>query len=310
MKIRGVLTVLVLLLFAATPLKAETFNQIEDRFAMTMAEIEETVSAWLEQNGYQVVVASSDPQRTRLIGEKPGAQLTLTFTPQSPLATRVVIDTQGRESARQAETLQKYLKDDVRLPGTPIKALEPLVPDVVRREAEAVVCIYSNIANQDIQFSGFIIDRQGWVVCTAHDLKPEQNVTVMLRSGGETGGRVVKLDAERDLTLIRTDGPLPAEISLRNGRFLLRNGDELFAVTCSRGGPNDIEPGFVDGPPRRVNGLTLWQSRMHVEPGSSGSPVFDGHGRLTAVVKGRYRGTNSIGFLIPFETLLHFLEKY
>jgi serine protease Do len=59
-----------------------------------------------------------------------------------------------------------------------------------------------------------------------------------------------------------------------------------------------------------VNGLPLWQARIHIDPGSSGSPVFDGHGRLTAIVKGRYRGTNSIGFLIPFETLLHFLEKY
>jgi serine protease Do len=48
---------------------------------------------------------------------------------------------------------------------------------------------------------------------------------------------------------------------------------------------------------------------MHIEHGSSGSPFFDAQGRLAAVVKGRYRGTDSIGFLIPFETLLRFLDR-
>jgi serine protease Do len=99
-------------------------------------------------------------------------------------------------------------------------------------------------------------------------------------------------------------------VSLQDGRYLLRNGEPLFAVTCPVNNISGIQPGFLDGPPRRVQGLPLWQVRMHIAHGSSGSPVFDAQGRLAAIITGRFRGTDSIGFLIPFETLLHFLEKY
>jgi serine protease Do len=91
---------------------------------------------------------------------------------------------------------------------------------------------------------------------------------------------------------------------------MLSNGDRLYAITCPYGGMANIEQGYLDGPPRRVAGMPLWQVQMHIDMGSSGSPVFDRQGRLVAIVKGRFRGTDSIGFLIPFETLLHFLEKY
>jgi len=41
-----------------------------------------------------------------------------------------------------------------------------------------------------------------------------------------------------------------------------------------------------------------------VQSGSSGSPVFDAQGNLVAIVKGRYRGTESVGFLIPLATII------
>ena len=37
--------------------------------------------------------------------------------------------------------------------------------------------------------------------------------------------------------------------------------------------------------------------------------AFDSQGNLAAVVKGRYRGTDSVGFLIPFETISEFLKE-
>jgi serine protease Do len=48
---------------------------------------------------------------------------------------------------------------------------------------------------------------------------------------------------------------------------------------------------------------------METLPGSSGGPVFDGDGRLVGVVKGRYRGTESKGFVIPARTIVDFLEE-
>ena len=44
-----------------------------------------------------------------------------------------------------------------------------------------------------------------------------------------------------------------------------------------------------------------------IYPGSSGSPVFDNQGRLVGMVKGRYRGTTTVGFVTPLETIVAFL---
>jgi serine protease Do len=69
-----------------------------------------------------------------------------------------------------------------------------------------------------------------------------------------------------------------------------------------------VFPGsFTD--PKRVEDLILWQVQMKIYPGSSGSPVFDGMGKLVGIVTGRYRGTDSVGFLIPFGTLMEFLKE-
>jgi len=70
-----------------------------------------------------------------------------------------------------------------------------------------------------------------------------------------------------------------------------------------------VYAGSVNRPPRRVKDLVMWQVNMTIQPGSSGSPVFAINGNLVAIIKGRYRGTESVGFLIPFETLLSFLEE-
>ena len=80
-------------------------------------------------------------------------------------------------------------------------------------------------------------------------------------------------------------------------------------MACPINPGGKVYSGIINSPPRRVKDLMLWQVDMTIHLGSSGSPVFDINGNLVAVVKGRYRGTDSIGFLIPFETLLAFLEE-
>jgi serine protease Do len=48
---------------------------------------------------------------------------------------------------------------------------------------------------------------------------------------------------------------------------------------------------------------------LETSPGSSGSPVFDEKGALVGIVKGRFRGTNTIGFLIPISRIKAFIDE-
>jgi S1-C subfamily serine protease len=84
-------------------------------------------------------------------------------------------------------------------------------------------------------------------------------------------------------------------------------GEKVYSMVCPAHNHEMVRTGVVDEPPAMVNGQPLWQVNMGVAPGDSGGPVFDSNGRLVGVVKGRFRGGWSRGFLIPTNTLREFL---
>ena len=285
----------------------DKFSSVHD---MPVVETEGVVIQWLEAKGFTVSRFSRDDLHVRIVAVKGAIVLNIALKPQSPLATHVLIDPESKIAQSAATQLAGFLEGYINLPNQSAAKQSFEVPAIAENLQGAIVCLYADNKGREYQFSGFIIDTQGLIVSTAHDLHLDQPVSVLYRNGKEKDGRVVRIDPRRDLSVIKTSGPLPKAVPLRNGRFLLRNGDPLFSITCPSRNYSGVQTGFVDGPPRRVGGFPLWQVQMHVDPGSSGSPVFDDQGRLAAIVKGRFRGTDSIGFLIPFETLLHFLEKY
>jgi S1-C subfamily serine protease len=147
------------------------------------------------------------------------------------------------------------------------------------------------------------------IVSTAHDLNTIRAITVTLNNGKELKGDLIKIDPHRDLILLDSHLNGEASISLENGRRFLKNGEKIYTIGCPRNAQRTIHSGVIDGPLRNAGGSPLWQVTMETLPGSSGSPVFDSQGNLAAVVKGRYRGTDSTGFLIPLETIIEFLKE-
>jgi serine protease Do len=153
------------------------------------------------------------------------------------------------------------------------------------------------------------VDKQGLVLSTIHDVETFDDITVTLYDGREIKGDVIKKNTEQDLALINIGGGLDSAISLAEGRNLLGMGESVYSVGCPINLVGSVFPGIINGPPRRVDKLTYWQVNMEIHPGSSGSPVFDVQGNLVGIVKGRYRGTQSIGFLIPLETIFAFVKE-
>jgi serine protease Do len=274
-------------------------------YAWTIAETEEIITDWLKQNQFHVYRLNLQDRQVHLTAEKTDSRLRIDLKPHSPLATQVRVQADRPDTA---EGLDNFLTGYMHRPADrPATAHQP-IPEAVRKQLEAVVCLYAG-QDGEFQFSGFIVDPSGFIVCTAHDLNPHERIRVLLFDGRELEGRVVRIDIERDLALIKVEASFSTAVALQSGRYMLRPGDPLFAITCPNSHRPVVQRGRLDGPPRRVQGFPLWQVDMHIDRGSSGSPVFDVQGCLAAIVKGRFRGTDSIGFLIPFETLVHFLEN-
>ena len=292
-------------------------NQLKDGtpdvgpiLSMPVAETLEIVKTWLIRNSYHPIHDYHKRDNVILEAWNGGPSLRIALSAHTALATRIQIKPLEDASSKQVDQLLSYLYEYIN--DNPAKTSVPnvTVPQVVKEHLEAVVCIYAVTKEKPMQLSGFCIDRNGLILSTAHGLAIGQTVRVQFLDGHDVKGRVVKLDTQRDLCLVKVPERLPAVITIKSGRFAPDLDEWLFAMGCPKGQSVTITLGALDGLPKRVEGFPLWQARIHIEPGSSGSPVLDDRGRLTAVVKGRYRGTSAVGFLIPFETLLHFMGKY
>ncbi len=310
MRIRSFILILLLSYWMITAGSAAAADNDGRIYKMTAAEAREVVSDWLQGQGFAVINHTSSDESIELLAEKDRQSLRIRVQRHSPLAARVQIEPSGGAVQSSVVALQHYLDGYINFPNSRTEANIQTIPDRVLGYHKAVVCIYAAARDREVQITGVIVGKAGLILCTGHDLNVQEPVSVLLNEGREISGRVVKIDRRRDLALIQVDSVLETEIPLQNGRFMLQNGDRLYALTCPGSNMVDVEPGYLDGPPRRVAGIPLWQVQMHVAHGSSGSPVFDSQGRMAAMVKGRFRGTDSVGFLIPFEIILQFLEKY
>ena len=283
----------------------------EKVYHMPLAEMEDIVSSWLRYSGFDIYRTPFQMGQVKLYAESKKQSWQIILRHHSPLATRIIAlySVDNQTAIEPVENLWHYLSEYVKESLLEKDHFKLPVSPVVTSKTKSVVCVHVKVDNQDIQFSGFIVDEKGMIISTAHDLREIQEVWITLYDGRKIKGKVVNIDPHRDLMLVHVGIKLDNPIRMNNGRNLLGRGEPLFSVGCPIDLGIMIYSGIVNSPPRRVKDLVLWQVNMTIHPGSSGSPVFDINGNLVAIIKGRYRGKESVGFLIPFETLLSFLEE-
>jgi serine protease Do len=302
---------LLALLFVAAPLFAEAKGWLKS-YPRPLIELEKVITDWLTHSDFEVHHTLLTMGRRQLTGVKANQIWKITLIPHSPLAARVQAQYTSNSELHVAplEELRNYIAEyvsggDQEVPIN-LGDTDYVFPPAVLSLVESAVCIEAKRNDKTVQVTGTVVDQDGVIVCTAHDLDRHQKITVFLHNGQELNATLVKLDPLVDLALLHVNAQLQSFAAVEHGRNLLSLGERLYSVNCAKNGKTRVVQGVVSGPPRKVNGLPLWQVTMEIHPGSSGSPVFDVKGDLVAIVKGRYRGTDSTGFLIPLETIINF----
>ncbi len=313
--------VFVWLLFGVAlffPLTGHTSTR-EKTFPVPSKIARKAIVTWLQNTGFQLrLPPHSNPNQTDIWAEKRSERWHIQIRPQSALACHISADWDGPIQVTPNNSgivdpykplwagIQTYIQSPGVLHG---QETAPIIPEAVSAHIRAIVCIHTTTGETQKQMSGFFINaREHLVISTAHDLMAFQEVSIELSNGSNISGQVVQLDPDADLALIRVDSSSPAGISLAQTRNLLNLGDRLYTIGCPADQRGMVTPGIVNALPRRAAGQLLWQVKMKILHGNSGSPVFDEQGRLVAVVKGRHRKNESVGFLIPMETLMAFIK--
>lgn len=308
MKKKGLLGALFLVLFASFLCAAgdETARII----SMPKAETTDVIQEWFQRAGFAVSRIHRDGGTLEIHGLKGSEEWVVSVKPHSPLASEVRASFTVNGSVRnsQVNSLWNFLTGYARGSSAEVEASNGNVPGAVLAKTESIVCINAKSAAETLQFSGFVVDTAGLILCTAHNLGSTRKVRVTFSYGKILPGKIIKIDPDRDIALIDVNTSLPTAVSLAGSRRQIGLGERIFSVGCPESLGGTVYSGFVNGSPRLVNRQRLLQVSMKVYPGSSGSPVFDASGNLVAMVKGRFRGTDSTGFLIPHETILAFIR--
>ncbi len=285
-----------------------------ERFRLPVWEASSLVRQWLEQDGLVVEQTALSQGRLQINGtsvDGNGATWRIKLVPDSTLGSVATVVVEGDDIAEERVAgLVLFLREREGDDSSSGALASQVIPEPVLNQIGNVACIHVQANELSTQFTGFFIDQEGLVLCTAHDLLEHDQVKIMTNTGLFYEGDIVKADFERDLALIKVAATKEGIVNLLKGRNLLGMGETVFSIGCPINLRGTIETGFVNGPPRMINRIPLWQVHMKIQPGSSGSPVFDSTGAFVAVVKGRHREAQEIGFLIPLEVVVDFLKEY
>jgi serine protease Do len=286
-------------------------NENPHIYLMPIAEITHIITGWLTDSGLQIDQKKTAQGQIRILGTDSARLWDIVLEPHSPLSTGVLATFSNNGTGPgKTEDLYDFLLQYPKEPATATPLILADIPPAIQKKLESLVCLHAVDQGESVDFSGFFIDNEGLILSTAHGLKEHEAITVIDLTGLEYRGEVIKLDSERDLTLIRIPESHINFIPLETGRNLLGMGEKIFSVGCPNNLQGTVYTGMINGPPRRIGQLPFWQVLLEIQPGSSGSPVFDEQGALVAVIKGRFRENDTTGLLIPMETIIDFLNDF
>ena len=163
--------------------------------------------------------------------------------------------------------------------------------------------------------SGFVIDKQGFILTNNHVVEKADEITVKLADGGSFPAKIIGRDPKTDLALIRIEAdqeltPLPMGDSDR-----LEVGDWVVAMGNPFGLDNTVTAGIVSAKYRHIGAgpyENFIQTDASINPGNSGGPLLNTRGEvigINTVIFSQTGGSIGIGFAIPINMAKEILEQ-
>jgi putative serine protease PepD len=202
------------------------------------------------------------------------------------------------------------------------------VRDIYRQEGRGVAFISAHGVTSDESSpfglpqegdatgSGFVVDKDGYIVTNAHVVEGADSVDVSFDESGDSVPAEVKgVDVDSDVAVLKVDPsdvkqltPVPLGDSSK-----VAVGDPVIAIGNPFGYSRTVTTGIVSGLQRQIqapNGFTISnviQTDASINPGNSGGPLMDANGRVIGInsqiaTGGSGQGSVGIGFAVPIDT--------
>ncbi|MFP6621032.1 MAG: tetratricopeptide repeat protein [Pirellulaceae bacterium] len=156
--------------------------------------------------------------------------------------------------------------------------------------------------------TGFVVDKDGLIATNYHVIGDARPVHVELSDGRKLQVTAIHAsDRKMDLAVIRVaEKDLPA-LTLGNPENL-KKGAPIVVMGNPHGLKNSVVSG-VNSSMREIDGRTMLQLAIPIEPGNSGGPVLDRQGHVHGIVTMKSLVTDNLGFAVDIRMLQTLLAK-
>jgi serine protease Do len=175
--------------------------------------------------------------------------------------------------------------------------------------------------------SGFVIDKQGYIVSNRHVVEGEKFVDVTIYykdASGEIAKKtyreveLIAYSALMDISLLKIKEkdlepelltPLPIATPNKDAQ-----GTTCFAIgNPGMGGmalAHTVSRGLISSTERVFNDIVYLQTDAAVNPGNSGGPLLDSRGTVIGLVTYKAMAQDNIAFALPVPYIRYFLERH
>jgi len=157
--------------------------------------------------------------------------------------------------------------------------------------------------------SGFIISQDGLILTNAHVVDGAQEVVVKLTDRREFKAKVLGVDKQSDIAVIRIDAKNLPTVQIGDPSRVLV-GEPVLAIGSPYGFDNTATAGIVSAKSRSLpddNYVPFLQTDVAVNPGNSGGPLFNLRGEVIGINSQIYSqtgGYQGLSFAIPIDVAM------
>jgi S1-C subfamily serine protease len=163
--------------------------------------------------------------------------------------------------------------------------------------------------------SGLVVASDGLILTNSHVVSGARSIEVSMADGQHSLARVIGEDPHTDIAVLRTDAHLLAPSLTIHDSKLIRAGQLAIAIGNPLGFEQTVTAGVVSAVGRSLRAATgrliddVIQTDAALNPGNSGGPLVDSHGRVIGINTAVIMGAQGICFSVASNTALHVLTQ-
>jgi len=150
--------------------------------------------------------------------------------------------------------------------------------------------------------SGFIIDKEGYIVTNNHVIADADEIKVKLNSGKEYDAKIIGRDPSTDIALIKIKADSNYSVVNLGDSDALKVGEWVVAIGSPFGLEHTVTAGIVSAKGRVIGSGPyddFIQTDASINPGNSGGPLINMKGNVVGINTAIIASGQGIGFAVP-----------